>query len=343
MSATSRQGRASKACGVVARRVVRSPRAVGAVLATVLLAGLVAPQSASADLLPDMRIEASALSTTVTAGSQVVYRVTLVDEGVIAAGLLLDNSIRVVSTLAGGTFVGCQNPCVTNVPGPVSPGGSASFDLVGQASTSNLTFTTKIDDIDLANLDPTDDTATVTTSVLPTGTCTFEGQPVNGATACRSGYFPPGQYTFGNQVLVVPSVAGDTTPGVVGELSEVAANSTFCQTHVCAHGIAILENFSNANGYQVTDKNNPLRTVINTPKSDPCRGIGSRPCSVLQYETQAPDQWATNPQPDPVIPSCTTAGAIGSTQKLCVESVKKTTAAALQFQVLLTSDDPGMY
>lgn len=166
---------------------------------------------------------------------------------------------------------------------------------------------------------------------------------MDGATACRSGYFPPGQYAFGSQLLEVPSVAGDTTPGVVGELSEVGANSTFCQTHVCAHGIGVLENFSNVGGFQVTDKNNPLRTLINTPKGDPCRGIGSRPCSVLRYEVQSPDQWASHPEPDPVIPSCTTSGAIGSTQKLCVASVKKTTAASLRFEVLLTTDDPGMY
>lgn len=74
MSSPNKQERTFNAYRLRARRFVRSRSAVGAVLAAMLLGGMVAPQSASAHLLPYMRIAAVGLPDTITAGSQVVYQ-----------------------------------------------------------------------------------------------------------------------------------------------------------------------------------------------------------------------------------------------------------------------------
>lgn len=355
------------------RSVARRSLKVALASALVVM-GLVAPGGADthltpvAPLLPNLKVEiANILPESVpriSIGDHVIYRITITEEeGDLDPTVLLSlDRVTVETKLDNGVFVGPGGGCVTGTTACTTTVSRAedlnpsfSFDVVVRATATaapyDITITSTIEDDggepldpdDLGNAIPADDSATVTTDVRDPAAepCTYQGKPLTGATGCRSGYFPPGEHTFGAQKLFVPTDLNDETPGVIGELAEVGSSDPFCQTHGCKYTIAVLENFLPAPEYQVTDKSNPLRTTITTPRGDPCRGLGSKPCNMLRYEVEEYPQNAISP--DPIIEACAQSGQIGADQTKCMDKREKLTGSGMRFEVLLLSNDPGMY
>ena len=250
-----------------------------ALVVVLLCAGLVAAEAAQAGSAADLTITLAGHPGTVSPpGGSAVYRATVKN----SRGRRTFTAIEVVTTLGNGsrfdralTGAACSNPsgdAITVVcsVGPLAPGLSASVDIfaampltVGQSTaTASITMSSPLDD---RRNNTTDPPATILVVSDPNTT---------------SGFFTPGAYPLGNEVLTVPASA---SKGLVTAVSQ-EDSSPLCGPDCLFSDNAVKVDFPLQDpAYSVEDPFNPLTLQLDmgflTP---PCRGLGGT-CDDLRF------------------------------------------------------------
>ena len=327
------------------------PRHALAALALVALAAglVVTTRPAAAAVARDLVLTKTSYPASARAGNMVLYRVDVANAGSSQAF----NQVRVTDTLAAGTtFVASQSSSwcapaggtvVCDVPGPVNPGQSVSFDVVVATTTATptvpcgpsacitnvaeITSSTPRDPFPNNNRDP----AQTVLTTAPTNSAGFLPPGATTAASSRSGR--PGVY-----VLNEPASAN----GVVFNLT--AADPTpFCGS-ACLYEDAVIADFEPALAdRQVTDPQNPLVLNVRMGPRTPCRGIGGDdPCFNIRYIKPGMTVGA-------ILPFCTGAGPGSSrgpgiaSPSPCKNHQFKSPTGEINFEILLLSTDPGFY
>ena len=283
---------------------------------------------------PDMTISIAGHPATVSPpGALALYRITVTN----AVGKQTFTNVVVVHTMASGgqfdaalTANGCTNPSgdgitVTCTIASLAPRASAVIDIFTATPTTPgvATSTATIDDSSPAE-NRKNNTASTTTNVVADATK-------------AAGFFTPGSYGVGNQLLQVPAGAGK---GVVTAMS-LEDHTPYCGTSCIFSGDAVRIDFPLQDpNYKVIDPLNPLTVELDMGfSSPPCKGLGGT-CDDLRYIDHLGQTG--------IVPFCNGASgtsegpAVALPSSPCKYHQFKSDDGHVHFKVALLSNDPTL-
>lgn len=295
------------------------------------LAGVGAATAASSDLTISI---ASHPATVSPPGGLALYRATVSN----AANRKTFTDVPVIVLLPSGaqfnaslTGASCSNPLgdgitVTCTVASVPPKGSTAVDIFAATPATPGQYTT------LAAIgdNPTRVTGKNTTAAGTTTNVVIDPNKT-------SGFFTPGAYGVGNQLLQVPAGAGK---GVVTALS-LEDHTPYCGTSCLFSGDAVRIDFPLQDpNYKFVDPFNPLTIEVDMGfSSPPCKGLGGT-CDDLRYIDHLGQTG--------IVPFCEGASgtnegpAVALPSSPCKYHQFKSADDHVHFKVALLSNDPTL-